>query len=803
MNLQSIALPPAHAPFFELDLRAYAPPKDSDDTVTQLRGDLAGQRLLLVHDETASGARQWARGLARELSSQVDLPVLEWQGFVDEASDALDLYALFAADGGIDALTAPAIFILPDVQQTALADWLFSLQPVLARRNQYVLLCTALPQSCWPLTENEIETFWRSPRGSETMANGGSCGGKTTAQFAAPINVAGLYQGLDRKEQLCLVGLCLCGELRDDHFFTAMARIIDEAWPALRTSVGMLDYADLARLAPLLRYVEMPSGYTKIEHRTGEQRRQLLALIRRSRWHHLRVAVPVWGSLLEAWLAAENEHNAEYAYIARAATHALRDLAHQSTGVVADLLWRLAASESPPVRTVAARVLAGDSPYESEQRDLYRLLEMWVSQRLPDERSSSTESESAEQRVRQTAVHAVELVNGAVARCPDAPEVPAELQRVRALLQMADETQVPPESPVIPGPEAEPEPESEPTPPPPLRRAQDELLAMARDPDLHEEVVELVSNLGMGSGELQAVLRDWQDRAANERGSDWLPVAFVAAHSNFRRSLGADEFYGWLAAELSTARREQYETVAMLLPQNNYVYDLVLPNHLSRLSDLLLYLAQKPALRSDLADLFVHAYEKEAGAVQETLERWHASWLQRYDEDAAWAQANWDEVQHTVREICLRIDCQGWHIWGAASVDPAPLAEESPPVEETPAPAEGVPVVVIAATEAVGAEPVADEAEEPDQADELETELADLMGMVRYAERGDAERRQVIDRFLAAYRSDPVATQNRLNDLQMEALQKLNDDVNSSVEGLGLIGIIRDRIEEIEHNDAQ
>lgn len=812
MSFQTIALPPAYASFFELDLREYTPPRDggppqdSGAVLTELYSDLLARRLLLVHGKTGFDAREWARGVAQKLHAETELPVLEWQGFADGAPDALDLNKLFATGEEAGALSQPAIFIIPNTRQTELAEWLYALQPVLERRNQYAILATALPQACWQLTQSDGDAFWRAPRNMQTATDETWSETPCANKSGPTVNVDGIYRHLNRSEQLCLVGLCLCGELRDDHFFAAMERMIDEAWPALRNNVGLFDYAELSRLAPMLRYVDVQPGYAKIEQRTAGQRRQLLRLLRRSRWHHLRVALPVLHSLLEEWLGTGDEQNAEYAYVARSTAEALGDLARQSTGVVADLLWQLAASESPRVRGVAARVLAGDDPQEREQRDLYRLLEHWVRQQLPaaarKAAASAGDSDTPEERVAQTAAQTVRLVTTAISRTPDSPGLPAEMERVRELLQKPEESDAPAEEAVPPAPGAEPSPgkpiEPERGSTPSERSTAEEILEIARDPALHELAVERVSNRYADAAELTDVLREWQRRAANQREKPWLPVAFVAAHANFRRSLGADHVYRWLAAELIAAHPQEYETVATLLPHNGYLYDAVLRHHLPRLRYLLLYLAQNPAFRADLVALFTSVHTADPQAVRETLEAWYARWQQRGNGTPAWQKLDWDEVQYTVRDICLRVGCPGWNIWPVS-----PAAEpESVPAPGMGAPAEEaspLPVSDDAKAEATPEEAGA-ETPAPGSVDPV-PQFEDLDEIVRHASLGDAERRQVIDHFVTAYRHDPAATQNRLNRVQTEALQKLNEDVNSSVEGLGLIGIIRDRIEDMEEND--
>jgi hypothetical protein len=69
-------------------------------------------------------------------------------------------------------------------------------------------------------------------------------------------------QVFDAEQQLLTVGFCLFAELLETHFFTAMQRVLHDAWPDLGASIALLDFHHL----DALRHVPVPTNSSRASY---------------------------------------------------------------------------------------------------------------------------------------------------------------------------------------------------------------------------------------------------------------------------------------------------------------------------------------------------------------------------------------------------------------------------------------------------------------------------------------------------------------------------------------------------------
>lgn len=829
MNVPTGFHPFGPAAFFELDLQDHeATGLFADAAVEQWLGQLRAQHLLLLHHESAQIARTLARTLAQRLSHAERLPVQEWQGTAAQ----LDLYSTFSITHPAATphfLTQPALFIVPDASECDLGDWAFTLQSALAQHGQYALLLTDIPQEGWQLEPAEAEAFWcavqtdatpqhRRPappaQRLEGRANGRSAQTPPDDLTYAGEDIAALYHELDRDEQLYVVGFCLCGDLLDEHFFAAMERLIDDAWPHLRPSIGVFDHGELQSFAPLIHYLPLVGGAEKIEHRQPDQRVHLLRAIRRTRWNHLLHALPVYGTLVAEWVARDNgseEASADgspYAYVAGVAADVLGDVGRQSPRAVEETLRMLAVHDSEAVRNIAARALIG-SPREDAQQPLYQMMTRWWQENPPSTDAASPES----QRIRETVMQAAQ---GALAvhacRASGAARLPDALQQLLTVLMRDADA----ERELRAAIHAELLPHY-------ARSLRELLILLAQDADRHRDMVSMVCSAAFSAEERRALLAEWQQQWTAERADsaelNWVPIAFVAAHANFLCGPEDHARYAWLADVLVQQDESAYPQIEQLLAQNEYAYAKVLPDSLLQLRHLLLYLAQKPEARDNLVDLFHQVHADAPGDVRDTLDSWHASWLQHQCEPNAGDEVAWDQVAITMRAICDKLGNPDWcpelrkrqqtDAQQSPSIPALPAAASSADSDDAAEPGDSVQFPADTEDE-VRTFVLRDPHKEAQDAAMVPPRTTDALGedvlgaderdLVRHAWRGEKEREAIIQRFVEAHQADAENVEERLDRWQAAALQALHSDTDISVAGLSLIGSIRDRIEEVERD---
>jgi len=684
--------------FLVLDLREHEPLRYVRDDVTQpLVADLRAQRLLLLHGSDEIVRRDCARSVAREIDP--DAWIVEWHG----CPGTFDINDLTALTVSADVQDGSVIFIVPDVDDPTIAEWIFPWQQTLHGRDHYLVLTTSLPLETWRLTQKEEESFWRRlPANAyggdllqEMVRDGLSLSRTDRAQeedpadtAAAPFTVresaaqqvaqaeltphqvdlfieltlwaetitrpeqvetllaqvqnpptglARLYHEVfSRQQQWIAVGASLLCGLLDRELFAVMQRVLREAWRELGRTIDLLDYADLAQIAPLVGCVHTSAGEYRLEPRFPQQRLALLHAIRTTQWNHLLAMLPI----LEAYIderIAETDQTArsmdpnERRYTLCTLGDVLGDIGMVSPVAVRDLLSRLAGREEESARSVALSAMAKWYTHdESTRRLFYATLEGWW-RHHPADQPDAAGSPSARRAVER----AVEQAVSHHSRHAPGEPLPAPLQAWwQRIGQPAGTTGAQPTG-----------------------SSSETWLDRAQDPTRHADLVRLIGAT-LSAHEIERLLDEWRTRW-DDRGHgdtvDWIPVAFAAAHIRHAHATLTDADRAWVAEVLAEASADTHPPIADLLTANPFLFDQVFARYPVRLRDVLLYLAQDSNWWQEVVELFVRIHSDQPNVVDEVMDAWYDCWQQhllRPNDDSL----DWDAVQRTVEEISRRID---------------------------------------------------------------------------------------------------------------------------------------------------
>ncbi len=187
---------------------------------------------------------------------------------------------------------------------------------------------------------------------------------------------------LDTQEKLLVLGLGLFDDLGDDQFFSALDKVISQAWRPRDPALVLPDYHHLDNLRYFYSFAETQSGNKKITSRFPDQRWEVIKLGWEDHRRKFLAALPVLQELVKNSIQKRPTEPALYGNPARRKAlrntigEALSEIGLLSVEAIEDILMDFAADQDGEVQTVAAQALARWR-ISGKDENLFDLLTRW------------------------------------------------------------------------------------------------------------------------------------------------------------------------------------------------------------------------------------------------------------------------------------------------------------------------------------------------------------------------------------------------------------------------------------------